>query len=124
MTALGKHILVELYGCTPHELDNKRELEALALDAVDQSGATILTSQFRSFGPRGVTGVVLITESHLALHTWPEHGYAALDYFTCGGCVEPTVAIDVILEALQPVRHERIVHSRGVGFGSGGTTTA
>lgn len=96
MSALGRHILAEFYGCTPEILNNtdsiKRDMVAAALEA----GAEVRETVFHRFSPQGVSGVVVISESHLAIHTWPEFGYAAVDVFTCGQTVDPWVSCDYL----------------------------
>ncbi len=82
--ALGRHFLIELYRCDRSVLDDLERLSVHLLEAARRMGATIVGHRFHRFSPQGVSGVVIIAESHLALHTWPEHGYAALDLFTCG----------------------------------------
>ena len=83
MNALGKHILAEYYGCDASILNNLGLLEQSMLKAVMKSGATIIDSTFHQFSPQGVSGVIVIAESHMAMHTWPEYCYAAIDFFTC-----------------------------------------
>ena len=80
---LGKHFLVELTDCDRQIIDDEIELRLLLLTAVGLSGARIISDSFHKFSPQGVTGVVIIAESHVALHTWPEHNYVACDIFTC-----------------------------------------
>lgn len=92
--ALGRHILVELYECPANLLDDVPCIEKSMLEAAEASGATILHSFFHTFAPQGVSGMVVIQESHLAIHTWPEHGYAAIDIFTCGDSVNPWAAYE------------------------------
>lgn len=84
MSQLGQHLIIELIDC-PFELINSVEtVEKLMNQTADIMGATIVESRFHNFSPIGVSGVVIIKESHLTIHTWPEHGYAAVDIFTCG----------------------------------------
>lgn len=83
MRALGKHTLLEFYDCDPAGLKRAREVRKLLCAAVAQGGGTIVKTVFHNFSPYGVSGVVVITESHVTIHTWPEHGYAAVDIFSC-----------------------------------------
>jgi S-adenosylmethionine decarboxylase proenzyme len=92
MTALGRHILVEYYDCDARVLNNLRLVENSMKEAALKAGSTIVDSIFRRFAPHGISGVVVIAESHLAIHTWPEYGYAAVDLFTCGENVDPWIA--------------------------------
>ncbi len=83
-TALGNHILVEFMNCEPHIMNDVAAIERDMVGAAQKAGATVINSTFHHFSPYGVSGVVVIQESHLAIHTWPEYGYAAVDLFTCG----------------------------------------
>ncbi len=113
MQGLGKHVLAEFYGCDAERLNDPELLKAASIDAVQRSGATIMSHHFQTFEPQGVSGVIVIAESHLSFHTWPEHGYAAIDYFSCGDRIDIDLALDVMEAALQPGRTERILHHRG-----------
>lgn len=84
METTSHHFLVEVSGVRSDLLDNLDELQNIFLEAVNEGGATYISHHFHRFSPHGVSGVVVIAESHLSIHTWPEHGYAALDVFTCG----------------------------------------
>ncbi len=101
MEALGRHLLVELFSCAEDVLDDLEKIEALMKEAARLSGATIVESVFHRFQPHGISGVVVIAESHLAIHTWPEHGYAAVDFFTCGANVDYWVAHDFLKKNFQ-----------------------
>src|SRR5688572_31971470 len=89
MEALGRHILVEFYNCAPELMNDVTHIEKSMVEAAETAGATVINSTFHHFSPYGVSGVVVIQESHLAIHTWPEYGYAAVDLFTCGDSVDP-----------------------------------
>lgn len=84
MSALGRHLLAEFTGCAPASLADLQGVTTAMLQAASVSGATIVTHSFHHFSPHGVSGAVIIAESHLAIHTWPEHGFAAVDFFSCG----------------------------------------
>jgi S-adenosylmethionine decarboxylase proenzyme len=113
LDALGQHLLVELYNCPSDRLNDAPFLERTLEDAARDAGATVVISSFYPFSPHGVSGVVVITESHLAIHTWPERGYAAVDVFTCGHTVEPHAIAQAIVKALGAERHEIISQPRG-----------
>jgi len=81
----GRHVIFELWGCT-RGIDSASQCEAILRTAATAMGATVLGSRFVQFAPQGVTGALILSESHIAIHTWPEHGYAAVDIFTCGDC--------------------------------------
>jgi S-adenosylmethionine decarboxylase proenzyme len=83
MPALAQHTLLEMHECDPARLRETEALRPLVLEAIRASGGTIVTEIFHNFSPYGVSGVVVIAESHVAIHTWPEHGYAAVDVFSC-----------------------------------------
>ncbi len=91
MQALGRQILVEFYDCNRDILNGEDLIRDILLEGVRRSGATIVSDTFHTFSPHGVSGVVVIAESHVAIHTWPEHGYAAVDVFTCGETIDPWV---------------------------------
>lgn len=99
---VGRHILADLHGVPSSALTNPHAIEALLLRAARAAGATPIFSRFHHFGEgQGVTGVVLLQESHISIHTWPEHGFAAVDVFMCGAC-NPQLAVDIIAEVLAP----------------------
>ncbi len=100
MDALGRHLLLELRECNVAVLDDLVYLENALVSAAIESGATVIDKSFHQFAPQGVSGVVLIAESHLSLHTWPEHAYAAVDIFTCGTTVKIEVAADALIRRL------------------------
>lgn len=81
---LGRHVLLELYDCEADLLRFPPASERILLAAAGAMGATVIGSHFHAFPPHGVSGVVVIAESHLTVHTWPEHRYAAVDVFSCG----------------------------------------
>jgi S-adenosylmethionine decarboxylase proenzyme len=82
-------------------LDDIEAIKEIMLSAAKKSGATILNNFLHKFSPQGVSGVVIIAESHLAIHTWPESSYAGLDFFTCGTRVDPLIAYKYIIEKLE-----------------------
>lgn len=81
---LGQHWLIEGYHCDALLLSDPSAMETILQQTAEIMGATIVTSTFHHFSPLGVSGVLVIQESHLTIHTWPEHAYAAIDIFTCG----------------------------------------
>lgn len=98
MNALGRHILAEVHGCDTEILNDQAAVEQIMVSAALKAGAEVREVAFHKFSPQGVSGVVVISESHLAVHTWPEHGYAAVDVFTCGDTVNPWDACNYIVE--------------------------
>ncbi|WP_421978942.1 polyamine aminopropyltransferase [Roseivirga seohaensis] len=101
MASLGRHIIVEYYNCSSEILNDVVHIEKSMEGAAEDAGATIINSTFHHFSPYGVSGVVVIQESHLAIHTWPEYGYASVDIFTCGDTVNPWVAYQILKEKFE-----------------------
>jgi len=97
--ALGKHVTIECYDCDERIINSAENLEQACLKVVANTGATILSSTFRQFSPQGVSGIIIISESHFSVHTWPEHNYAAVDFFTCGDTISIPRGIDGLKEA-------------------------
>jgi len=100
ITNLGRHILAEFYNSNSNVLNNIGLIETAMLDAAIKCGATVVEKKFHMFSPYGVSGVVIISESHFAIHTWPEYGYAAVDLFTCGNSCDPLIAYEYLKEKL------------------------
>ncbi len=101
MHALGTHLLVELKGCNTKLLNDIKRVEEILVSAAKEAKATIVETHFHKFSPFGISGVVVIAESHLSIHTWPEYGYAAVDIFTCGDVLQPSVAVTYLINKLQ-----------------------
>jgi len=112
--ALGRHILCEAYECDPEVLDDLKLVENIMVSAALRAGAEVREVAFHRFSPQGVSGVVVISESHLAIHTWPELGYAAIDVFTCGDRVDPKVACDYLIEGFAAGHVTETLIERGV----------
>jgi S-adenosylmethionine decarboxylase len=113
MKACGRHVLLELRDCNKEILDNLELIKKHVLEAAIKAKATIVDSSFRKFQPHGVSGFVIIAESHLSVHTWPEYGYAAVDVFTCGN-TQPNLAVQYLIVALESKNHHTIDIRRGV----------
>ncbi len=114
MNALGRHILVEMHNCNRESLNDLELIRKVMLKAAVDCGAEVLGESFHRFSPQGVSGVVVIAESHISIHTWPEHGFAAVDVFTCGTKVNPAIAADVLIEKLESKNHTLTEIQRGV----------
>jgi S-adenosylmethionine decarboxylase len=110
----GRHLLVEYTGCAASALDDLKRIEQLMNQAVRAAGATVVASVFQPFEPHGVSGVVVIEESHISIHTWPEHGYAAVDFYTCGQA-DPEVANQLLQAGLGATHTESMYVDRGLG---------
>ncbi len=113
MSALGRHVLVEFFGCSSEILNEVSTIEKAMIQAAEDAEATIINSTFHHFSPYGVSGVVVIQESHLAIHTWPEFQYAAVDIFTCGDIINPWVAYDALKAAFEAKQGSSIELRRG-----------
>jgi S-adenosylmethionine decarboxylase len=112
VTFAGSHLIVDLWEA--EGLDCKDRIEAALLDAVEAANATLLHIHLHVFEPGGgISGVAVLAESHISVHTWPEHGYAAFDIFMCGQA-EPRKALSVLKRAFDPKRVVIGEHKRGV----------
>ena len=112
MNSLGYHLILELEGCPEATLDDREAISQVMVDSVKRSGATMIRSFFHKFAPQGVSGMVIISESHFSIHTWPEYGYAAVDIFTCGDQID--MAADVIRHGLGAGAMQKMLLSRGM----------
>jgi len=110
---LGRHLMLELYDCPQSLLDNIPKIEAVLLHVVRESGATLISKSFHHFSPYGVSGVVVIAESHLTIHSWPEHGYAALDVFTCDPRIDYDLVEQLLVSGFKAGRHHTQLLARG-----------
>ncbi len=115
MNALGKHLLLELKDCDKEVLNDIGFLKGALLAAANECGATVLGESFHQFNPQGVSGVMVIAESHLFIHTWPEYAYAAADIFTCGNSVQPEKAAQILVRKLDAKNHSILEMTRGIG---------
>lgn len=108
----GTHLIVDLWGAT--NLADPAHIDRVLREAAEVSGATILHGHFHHFSPNGgVSGVLVLAESHISIHTWPERDYAALDLFMCGEC-DPYKAIPVLKKGFAPERVQLAEHKRGL----------
>ncbi len=100
MKTIGRHLIAEYYGANAQRLNDEQFVRQSMLEAARRVGATVLGESFHSFVPQGVSGSVVIAESHLSIHTWPEYGYAAVDIFTCGN-LNPRKGFRYLEEAVE-----------------------
>ena len=114
MNELGTHVLLELKNCDRQILDDLSLVRDALISAAHELGAKILGEPFHKFKPQGVTGVVLIAESHLCIHTWPEHGYAAVDVFTCSNNFDPRNISDFLIRRFKSEDPSVTVIKRGI----------
>ncbi|GKW46739.1 MULTISPECIES: adenosylmethionine decarboxylase [unclassified Planococcus (in: firmicutes)] len=121
METMGRHVIAELWQCDFDKLNDMDYIEQTFVDAALKSGAEIREVAFHKFAPQGVSGVVIISESHLTIHSFPEHGYASVDVYTCGD-LDPTIAAEYIAKALNSQASEVTELPRGMGpVGTGET---
>ncbi len=111
MKAIGRHLILEMWGCK--NLDSVQATETALREMVVALEVTLLDLKVYPFSPAGVTGMAIVSESHLVIHTWPEHGYAAVDLFTCGARRDPDAAMPVLREHFQPERVQVMEVTRG-----------
>ena len=109
----GDHYLVDLHDCDSEIIATVKPTEEALLDAATRCGSTIIEYDFHQFSPHGVSGVILIAESHFSVHTWPENGFAAVDIFTSGETMKPDMAIDILKEAFGAGRVNVMKVTRG-----------
>jgi S-adenosylmethionine decarboxylase len=112
--ALGLHIIADLYGVKGELIDKVEDVKDLLEGAVEYAQLTKISSHYHQFQPHGATGVVLIAESHLSIHTWPELGIATVDVYTCGDPEQCKKAMDYIIEKLKPTKVEMKIFDRGI----------
>ncbi len=113
MNALGIQLLLDLKECNREILNDLSAIKEALIHAAQAVGATIVGDAFHKFSPHGVTGVLAIAESHLCIHTWPEHGYAAVDIFTCGDAFDPRAAAHYLIQRLQSQEPSIVEMKRG-----------
>lgn len=112
--SLGSHLLIEFFGCDSECLKREDEVGRSMRDAAVESEATVVDQSFHEFRPYGVSGAVIIQESHYTIHTWPEHRYAAVDLFYCGGTVRVHKAVELLRKRFKPERIKFLVVRRGL----------
>jgi len=109
----GVHIISDLYQCDPEKLTKIKEIEQFIEKVVEKSGLTKIKSYFHQFSPYGFTALVLLSESHLAIHTWPEYGYVSLDVYSCGPPDSSFSAHKKIVDFFRPKKTSTRVITRG-----------
>lgn len=111
---IGIQLMAELWECNRDKIDSPERIEEIMLSAAKEAGAEIIGSMFHEFEPQGVSGVIVIAESHLTIHTWPEQGYAAVDIFTCGEHTDPWKALEVLAGAFEAEETHSMEINRGM----------
>ncbi len=114
MYALGSHLIVELRECNPETLKNLDGVKDIMVEAAKKADATIIDVSFHEFSPFGISGMVVIAESHLSIHTWPEYGYAAVDIFTCGEMLKPEIAANYLIKRFESKSPTLVEFKRGL----------
>jgi S-adenosylmethionine decarboxylase len=114
LNALGRHLLLELFDCDLSAINNLESVKGALIEAAKRAQATIVDVVFHEFNPFGVSGVVVIAESHLSIHTWPEYRYCAVDVFSCGDVLQPEVAVNYLVEAFGAARTSVVEMQRGM----------
>lgn len=114
MYALGTHLLVELKDCNPEILKDLGKVKEALVSAAKEAKATIIDVSFHEFNPFGISGMVVIAESHLSVHTWPEYAYAAIDIFTCGDIIKPETAADYLIKKFESKNPSIVEMKRGI----------
>lgn len=108
---LGNHIIAEFLGC--ENMEDYEHLEAALCEAAHAAKATVIKAMTHQFSPIGMTGIVLLSESHISIHTWPEYGYVAVDIYTCGEHVDVHAAIESLKNFFKPKKVRQIKIERG-----------
>ena len=119
MNALGRHLLLELFDCDSESINNLEAVKSSLIEAAKRAQATIVDVVFHEFNPFGISGVVVIAESHLSIHTWPEYRYAAVDVFSCGDVLQPEIAVTYLVEQFGAERASVVEMQRGVFVNAG-----
>ncbi|MBN3525636.1 MULTISPECIES: adenosylmethionine decarboxylase [Paenibacillus] len=114
-STFGRHVAVDTWGVDFDLLNNAEFLQTQLVEAAEACGATVLSVQSKQFEPQGATVLVMLSESHLSIHTYPERGFAAIDCYTCGETVDPQLAIDYLVSVLKPERTFAKKLVRGLG---------
>jgi S-adenosylmethionine decarboxylase len=119
LNALGRHLLLELFDCDFDAIANLETVKSALVEGARRAHATIVDVVFHEFNPFGISGVVVIAESHLSIHTWPEHRYAAVDIFSCGEVLQPEVAANYLVEQFGAERTSVVELQRGLFLNAG-----
>jgi S-adenosylmethionine decarboxylase proenzyme, Bacillus form len=114
-STFGRHVAVDTWGVDFDLLNDAEVLQSHMVEAAEACGATVLSVQAKQFEPQGATVLVMLSESHLSIHTYPERGFAAIDCYTCGETVDPQLAIDYLVSVLKPTSAHAKKLVRGLG---------
>lgn len=114
MKSLGRHLLIELYNCDSKILNDVHKVEDIMVDAAKHAKARIVDVVFHTFNPHGISGVIVIAESHLAIHTWPEFNFASIDIYTCGKEINPWKAYHYMTKRFKAKNCTALEMKRGI----------
>mgnify|MGYP001305455071 CR=1 FL=1 len=114
-STFGRHVAVDVWGVDADILNNPEWLQTQMVEAAEACGATVLSVQSKQFEPQGATVLVMLSESHLSIHTYPEKGFAAIDCYTCGETVDPELAMRHLINVLKPEKVHGKKLIRGMG---------
>lgn len=115
--SLGVHIILDLYNITNNDITfYVKDIKSILLDIVRQSKLNMISFSFHQFEPYGVTGIILLEESHISIHTWPEKRYVAIDIYTCGDHNKAYTAKELILNIFKPEYIKQTILERGIFF--------
>jgi S-adenosylmethionine decarboxylase len=120
LNALGRHLLLELFDCDSDAINNLETVKGTLVEAAKRAQATIVDVVFHEFNPFGISGVVVIAESHLSIHTWPEYRYAAVDIFSCGDTLQPEIAARYLVKEFGAEKTSVVDVQRGMFLNAGG----
>src|SRR5437588_8740114 len=118
LNALGRHLLLELFDCDLDAINNVESVKGALIEAAKRAQATIVDVVFHEFNPFGVSGVVVIAESHLSIHTWPEYRFAAVDIFSCRDVLQPEIAANYLVEQFGAERASVVEMHPGMFLGA------
>lgn len=113
MTTLGRHLILEMWGCCNETINNVDAIKEILTKTTEVIKATLVDVICHRFSPYGVTGVAILAESHISVHTWPEYGYAAADIFICGNTVSPQNAASYMAQAFHAKEISTVKLKRG-----------
>ncbi|MCP2604548.1 adenosylmethionine decarboxylase [Candidatus Aminicenantes bacterium AH-873-B07] len=116
-SSIGHHYIVEASGCDPKIIGCIEKMQQILVKAAEKAGAQVWSISFNRFPPNGVSGVIVISESHISTHTWPELGYVALDIYTCGENVDPEKAVEYAVQEFKASVSHITEITRGIDEG-------
>lgn len=97
---LGKHAIIDIKNCKDCDIDDMNFIKTTLMDSCKSANLTVVDNKFHKFDPIGISGVIVLAESHIAIHTWPEYQFVAIDVFTCGQAINPRIVCETIAKKL------------------------